>query len=148
MTQHLLTGSTTPVFLASIYWCQVINTTVDCDQPLMRSNVFTLLGPENHTGSTCPGISTRQSVHNITCTDLPAQTEQTTLLVNYWHVNITTNDCVVGMAGCQCDCHSNGCSAGLQEVIKEAESRWGVTCAINVVVCDDCHRTSCKTRWR
>ena len=25
------------------YWCQVINTTADPDQPLMRSNVFTLL---------------------------------------------------------------------------------------------------------
>ena len=30
------------------YWCQVINTTADPDQPLMRSNVFTLLAPENY----------------------------------------------------------------------------------------------------
>ena len=28
------------------YWCQVINTTADPDQPLMRSNVFTLLAPD------------------------------------------------------------------------------------------------------
>ena len=35
------------------YWCQVINTTADSDQPLMRSNVFTLLAPENYTQPTC-----------------------------------------------------------------------------------------------
>ena len=31
-----------PSFLGK-YWCQVINATADPDQPLMRSNVFTLL---------------------------------------------------------------------------------------------------------
>ena len=35
------------------YWCQVINTTADPDQPLMRSNVFTLLAPEDYSGSHC-----------------------------------------------------------------------------------------------
>ena len=33
------------------YWCQVINTTADPDQPLMRSNVFTLLAPGDYSGS-------------------------------------------------------------------------------------------------
>ena len=30
------------------YWCQVINTTADPDQPLMRSNVFTLVAPGDY----------------------------------------------------------------------------------------------------
>ena len=48
------------------YWCQVINTTANPDQPLMRSNVFTLLAPENYTQPTCvnQGTST-QTVDNI-----------------------------------------------------------------------------------
>ena len=46
------------------YWCQVINTTADPDQPLMRSNVFTLLAPENYTNQTCSGV---QWESNITC---------------------------------------------------------------------------------
>ena len=54
------------------YWCQVIiNTTADPDQPLMRSNVFTLLAPENYSGPTCssiPGLK-MQLVGNITCAD-------------------------------------------------------------------------------
>ena len=53
------------------YWCQVINTTADPDQPLMRSNVFTLLAPENFSGPTCSGV---QSMMNTTCADLPAHT--------------------------------------------------------------------------
>ena len=57
------------------YWCQVINTTADPDQPLMRSNVFTLLAPENYSGQTCIGL---QQLVNITCADLPNQTETTT----------------------------------------------------------------------
>ena len=36
------------------YWCQVINKTADPDQPLMRSNVFTLLAPGNYCESKCP----------------------------------------------------------------------------------------------
>ena len=69
------------------YWCQVINTTADPDQPLMRSNVFTLLAPGDYSGPTC--ISKRlqfQVVQNITCADLhieltaiPAHSDQTTL---------------------------------------------------------------------
>ena len=62
-----------PSFLGK-YWCQVINTTADPDQPLMRSNVFTLLAPENYNGSTCSGS---QSVANRTCADLPAQSVKT-----------------------------------------------------------------------
>ena len=46
------------------YWCQVINTTADPDQPLMKSNVFTLLAPENYTNLTCSGV---QWESNITC---------------------------------------------------------------------------------
>ena len=62
------------------YWCQVINTTADPDQPLMRSNVFTLLAPENYTQPTCINQSTTiQTMNNITCADLPVHSEQTTL---------------------------------------------------------------------
>ena len=62
------------------YWCQVINTTANPDQPLMRSNVFTLLAPENYTQPTCvnQGTST-QTVDNSTCADLSVHSEQTTL---------------------------------------------------------------------
>ena len=35
------------------YWCQVINTTADPDQPLMKSNVFTLLAPGDYSEPTC-----------------------------------------------------------------------------------------------
>ena len=56
------------------YWCQVIiNTTADPDQPLMRSNVFTLLAPGDYSGPTCTG--TVQTVFNITCADLSTQTD-------------------------------------------------------------------------
>ena len=60
------------------YWCQVINTTADPDQPLMRSNVFTLLAPQDYTNQTkcSPEV---QSEHNNTCADLPVHSEQTTL---------------------------------------------------------------------
>ena len=56
-----------PSFLGK-YWCQVINTTADPDQPLMRSNVFTLLPPSNYTGSRC-GASL-QYITKRTCADL------------------------------------------------------------------------------
>ena len=53
------------------YWCQVINTTADPDQPLMRSNVFTLLAPGNYSGATCTTTTTQsQFVDNQTCADL------------------------------------------------------------------------------
>ena len=63
------------------YWCQVINTTADSDQPLMRSNVFTLLAPEDYTQSTCFSQRTAiQTVDNSTCADLSVHSEpQTTL---------------------------------------------------------------------
>ena len=54
------------------YWCQVIrNTTADPDQPLMRSNVFTLLAPGSYNGPTC--TKQIQIVDNRTCADLPDQ---------------------------------------------------------------------------
>ena len=49
------------------YWCQVINTTADPDQPLMRSNVFTLLPPECYSGTTC--TSRVQFTQEMTCAD-------------------------------------------------------------------------------
>ena len=51
------------------YWCQVINTTGDPDQPLMRSNVFTLLAPGDYSGAPCSPL---QTVDNTTCADLDA----------------------------------------------------------------------------
>ena len=77
-----------PSFLGK-YWCQVIiNTTADPEQPLMRSIVFTLLAPENYTGSMCSDQSLIiQSVTNTTCADQPAQSDKTTL-----PVPTTTND--------------------------------------------------------
>ena len=60
------------------YWCQVINTTADPDQPLMRSNVFTLLAPENYTQPTCVNQTAIQRVKNVTCAD--HSEPQTTLL--------------------------------------------------------------------
>ena len=51
------------------YWCQVINTTADPDQPLMRSNVFTLLAPGDYNETTCTVV---QRETNLTCADLPA----------------------------------------------------------------------------
>ena len=54
------------------YWCQVINTTADPDQPLMRSNVFTLLAPENYSGSHCHGPQQAQQEENEICADEPA----------------------------------------------------------------------------
>ena len=53
------------------YWCQVINTTADPDQTLMRSNVFTLLAPGDYSGPECTGASAFQFVNNQTCADLP-----------------------------------------------------------------------------
>ena len=56
------------------YWCQVINTTADPDQPLMRSNVFTLLPPNNYTTKRLcsyesPTCACTQSIDNETCAD-------------------------------------------------------------------------------
>ena len=53
------------------YWCQVINTTADPDQPLMRSNVFTLLAPGDYSETTCSGRSSVQEENSETCADLP-----------------------------------------------------------------------------
>ena len=65
------------------YWCQVINTTADPDQPLMRSNVFTLLAPGNYSVAMCQ--STVQSSHDtITCADLN-QIETTTHVLHIYH---------------------------------------------------------------
>ena len=64
---------------AGKYWCQVINTTADPDQPLMRSNVFTLLPPDNYTGPHCSQSSSIQVIDNVTCADLPVHSELNTL---------------------------------------------------------------------
>ena len=64
--------------LAGKYWCQVINTTADPEQPLMRSNVFTLLPPEYYTGSGCSSWPFLQD--NITCADLNDTTQTTTAI--------------------------------------------------------------------
>ena len=66
---------------AGKYWCQVINTTADPDQPLIRSNVFTLLPPENYTGTPCSGIGAviLQQIDNVTCADLPVHSELNTV---------------------------------------------------------------------
>ena len=66
---------------AGKYWCQVINTTANPDQPLMKSNVFTLLPPDNYTRPYCspPPISaSSQVIDNVTCADLPIHFEQNT----------------------------------------------------------------------
>ena len=65
------------------YWCQLINTTADPDQPLtVRSNVFTLLAPGNYSGSPCAGTAQLQAVVNRKCADLPnSQSGQITSLV-------------------------------------------------------------------
>ena len=49
------------------YWCQVINTTADSYQPLMRSNVFTLLPPDNYTGQLCRDVMITQAEQNVSC---------------------------------------------------------------------------------
>ena len=62
------------------YWCQVINTTADPDQPLMRSNVFTLLAPEDYSRHRCMGTSTIQQVDDIACADEPELTSPSTTI--------------------------------------------------------------------
>ena len=64
---------------AGKYWCQVINTTADPDQPLMRSNVFTLLPPDSYTvGSTCAQMLSIQQTDDKKCADLPVASEHNT----------------------------------------------------------------------
>ena len=62
---------------AGKYWCQVINTTADPEQPLMRSNVFKLLPPDNYTEPLCSPSSSVQVIENVTCADLPVHSELT-----------------------------------------------------------------------
>ena len=64
--RDLLNQEYSPSLLGK-YWCQVINTTADPDQPLMRSNVFTLLAPGDYNGTTC---TTVQALANTTCADM------------------------------------------------------------------------------
>ena len=75
----LLNQQYNPSF-AGKYWCQVINTTANPDQPLMRSNVFTLLPPDNYTATTCSAPTAIQHISNVTCADLPVGSELNTLL--------------------------------------------------------------------
>ena len=53
------------------YWCQVIKTSVTPHQPLLRSNVFTLLPPSSYSQSTCSLAAMIQTVKNETCAILP-----------------------------------------------------------------------------
>ena len=53
------------------YWCQVIKTSVNPHQPLLRSNEFTLLPPEDYSQFTCSNTAMIQTVDNITCANLP-----------------------------------------------------------------------------
>ena len=64
--------------IAGKYWCQVINTSADPDQPLMRSNVFTLLPPDNYNESTCSQSTALQRINNVTCADLSVHSEVNT----------------------------------------------------------------------
>ena len=80
---HFFNQKYNPSYLGK-YWCQVINTTAVPDQPLMRSNVFTLLAPENYTQPTCDSLKTvTQRVKNVTCADLPVHSEQTAPTSSY-----------------------------------------------------------------
>ena len=78
------------------YWCQVINTTADPDQPLMRSNVFTLLAPEDYTQPTCANQRTAiQTVKNVTYVlikDFFNQQYNSSYIGKYWCQVITTAD--------------------------------------------------------
>ena len=62
--QELLQPAVQPQLSRQV-WCQVINTTADPDQPLMRSNMFTLLAPV-YTQLTWLEV---QSENNSTCAD-------------------------------------------------------------------------------
>ena len=94
-TYHLkqVTQQYNPSFLGK-YWCQVINTTADPDQPLMRSNVFTLLPPHNYTQHGCPVGPFLQD--NITCADLNDTTQtRTAITTNFtsYSGQFYTNTC-------------------------------------------------------
>ena len=74
------------------YWCQVINTTADPDQPLMRSNVFTLLALENYNQHKCPGRGVI-SVNNSACADLPVHSKKTKLPSPITSLNSVKSSC-------------------------------------------------------
>ena len=71
----LLGNQYNPSFLGK-YWCQVINTTDDSYQPLTRSNMFTLLPPENYTGQSCIRMTT-QVEQNVSCANATDSTQST-----------------------------------------------------------------------
>ena len=76
------------------YWCQVINTTADPEQPLMRSNVFTVLPPDKYNGSGCSSRPFLQD--NITCADLNDTTQtRTAITTNFtsYSGQFYTNTC-------------------------------------------------------
>ena len=64
-----------PSFLGK-YWCQVINTTADPDQHLMRSNVFTLLPPDKYSEPTCTVVQYKEKT---TCANLTDQSKSSPL---------------------------------------------------------------------
>ena len=79
------------------YWCQVIKK-ADPDQPLMRSNVFTLLAPGNYSGAPCSSIPgwNYQSVKNITCADCNSDltTVATSIAIGITSNKETQNNCL------------------------------------------------------
>ena len=52
----------------SKFWCQVVNTTGGAYQPLMKSNVFELMAPEDYNDQRCP---TTVMETKTTCADVP-----------------------------------------------------------------------------
>ena len=78
------------------YWCQVINTTADPDQPLMRSNVFTLLAPLRYNEPMC---TTVQADNNISCADLPDH-DHSSLTSFTKTLSLTTTQSVLCNIGC------------------------------------------------
>ena len=76
---HVNNQQYNPSFLGK-YWCQVINTTADPDQPLMRSNVFTLLPPDDYTYSEPRCSTPHQYIDITTCADLIEQSKSSLIL--------------------------------------------------------------------
>ena len=81
------------------YWCQVINTTADPDQPLMRSNVFTLLAPGDYSEPMCTSVQSSYDI--VTCADEPDNQIIPSVVRNTQHlssslINITSHPSPTG----------------------------------------------------
>ena len=80
-SQDTITRTFQPAVQPQLSRKVLVNTTADPDQPLMRSNVFTLLAPENYTQPTCINQTVMQVVANINCANLSVHSDQTVLPV-------------------------------------------------------------------